>query len=375
MRKILLKRSLVFTLVLFFIGLSVSSSMGGYASNQMTNSNSTSFPLKDGLLGYWAFDECSGSTAGDSSGHDYDGTISGATWTTNGYSGCALVFDGSDDYVNLDAHAQKLGINKTDDYTIEAYFKSTSSSTGSIYSMSHTNVARAFAYLDLNADGTISYKTGDETCLFELYTPDSYNDGSWHKVEMKFTGETVNPTCKIYVDGDLKAETTEWLCPYLAEDFITAKIGRRSASATNAFDGTIDEVKIYKSTHGPEPPSKPEITGPSKGSAGQSLTFTFTSEDPQGYELIYYVDWGDGDKTESDQMPSGETFEASHAWDEDGTYIIKATAKNTGGATSGSTTKTIEIPRARAVNNNYLLLRFFEQHSNLFPIIRYLLGL
>ncbi|KYK30505.1 MAG: hypothetical protein AYK22_03700 [Thermoplasmatales archaeon SG8-52-3] len=372
MREILLKRSLIFTIVLFFIGLSVSSSMGGYSSNQMTKIDS--LPLQRGPLAYWAFDECSGTTAEDSE-HGYDGTINGATWTTEGYSGCALVFDGADDYVDLDTHAPNLGLNKTDDYTISAYFKSTSSSTGSIFSMSHTNVARAFAYLDLNDDGTISYKTGDETCLFELYTPGAYNDGSWHFVEIKFFGETVNPTLEIYVDGSLKASLTEWLCPYLAEDFITAKIGRRSASGDEPFDGTIDEVRLYKTVGDIEPPTKPAITGPSQGTAGQELTFTFTSTDPQDQDIIYEINWGDNTQiTTSPQMESGATYTAKHTYNADGSYQIKATATNLYGETSETGTKNVEIPRTRAVDN-HLLLKFFEQHPNLFPIIRYLLGL
>jgi hypothetical protein len=324
--------------------------------------------LKDGLLGEWLFDECSGNIAYDSSGHGYDGIIYGATWTTDGYSGCALVFDGANDYVDLDTYGPMLGLNKTDTYTISAYFKSTSSSTGSIYSMSHTNVARAFAYLDLNDDGTISYKTGDETCLFELYTLESYNDGSWHFVEVKFYGETVNPTLEIYVDGDLKASITEWLCPYLAEDFITAKIGRRSASADYPFDGTIDEVRIYKYNRPCPPPSRPVITGPPQGIPGELYTFTFTSFDGCDYGLSYEIDWGDDSEiTRSPEMESGETFTASHIWIEMGTYRIRAIAINIHGTTSELGQKNIEIPRTRASSYHWLWERF--------PLLERLLGL
>jgi len=119
-----LYKTLVIGVIILFVGASITPSICGYDNKLNVQSLCEvpiSSPLNDSLLGYWAFDECSGSTAGDSSGHGYDGTVNGATWTTDGYSGCALVFDGSDDYVNLDAHAQKLGLNKTDDYIIEAY--------------------------------------------------------------------------------------------------------------------------------------------------------------------------------------------------------------------------------------------------------------
>ena len=47
-----------------------------------------------GLVGYWNFDECSGDTVHDHSGHNNHGTIDGASWTT-GVSGCALEIVGT----------------------------------------------------------------------------------------------------------------------------------------------------------------------------------------------------------------------------------------------------------------------------------------
>ena len=89
-------------------------------SNQSTEEALTSFPLSnDYVNAYWKFDECEGNTAYDSSGHNYDGTIYGATWV-GGVLGCALDFDGLDDYLNqhnhsvgLDNHSVGLGFNKT----------------------------------------------------------------------------------------------------------------------------------------------------------------------------------------------------------------------------------------------------------------------
>ncbi|GAH26687.1 unnamed protein product, partial [marine sediment metagenome] len=98
--------------------------------------------LNDGLLAYWNFDEGSGNTAYDSSGNN-DGIINGATWTT-GYSGYALDFDGTDDYVDLDIHSENLGFNKTDSYKISVWINSTSTSAGMIYSMSHSTGTRVF---------------------------------------------------------------------------------------------------------------------------------------------------------------------------------------------------------------------------------------
>jgi hypothetical protein len=336
-------------ITILFLGTCINSPV---AIDNLTDS--VDFPLKNGALAYWAFDECSGTTAGDSI-HGYDGTIIGATWTTDGYSGCALVFDGEDDYVDLDAYAQNLGLNKTDDYVISAYFKSTSTSTGSIYSMSHTNVARAFAYLDLNANGTISYKTGDQTCLFELYTSKSYNDGIWHFVEVKFYGEKVNPTLEIWVDEVLDCSLTEWLCPYLAEDFITAKIGRRSSEEMDYFDGVIDEFKIYKWPKWFPPPPQIVIYGPSLGRSGIEYEYIITIFDSEGLDFILHVDWGDGTSTDCEY--SGESIKLNHAWVKEGTYIIHAEATDWYGRTIFGNL-VIEIPRTRTSSYHWFLERF-----------------
>lgn len=46
-----------------------------------------------GMIGYWNFDEGSGTVAHDTSGNGYNGTVTGATWTT-GKINSALSFNG-----------------------------------------------------------------------------------------------------------------------------------------------------------------------------------------------------------------------------------------------------------------------------------------
>ncbi|MCJ7571689.1 MAG: LamG domain-containing protein, partial [Candidatus Thermoplasmatota archaeon] len=55
--------------------------------------------LTTGLVGYWSFDEGSGSIAHDDTGNGNDGTIYGASWTNSSVLNGALDFDGLDDYV------------------------------------------------------------------------------------------------------------------------------------------------------------------------------------------------------------------------------------------------------------------------------------
>ena len=52
------------------------------------------------LVGYWRFDEGTGTTATDSSGYGNHGTVNGATWTSGQVNG-ALSFDGVNDRVEV----------------------------------------------------------------------------------------------------------------------------------------------------------------------------------------------------------------------------------------------------------------------------------
>ena len=54
-----------------------------------------------GLVAAYGFNEGSGTTVTDASGHGITGNIVGATWTTGGRYGNALSFNGSSSYVDL----------------------------------------------------------------------------------------------------------------------------------------------------------------------------------------------------------------------------------------------------------------------------------
>ena len=363
MKNILLKRGLVCGIAILFLGLCITSSTG-------VNVEQTSEQMsRDGELAWWKFDEGSGSTAGDSSGHGYDGTVVGATWTAGG-----LNFDGNDDYVDFDAHALALGMNKTDDITVIVRFKS-SGGSGMLYSMSHTNPERAYFDMQIDGDGKVGVITGDVTCTFELFTTGSYNDGDWHVLKCEFLGDTTNPTMNMYIDGDLDATTTEWLCPMIDEDFITVKVGRNSNTEIDYLDGEIDDVKYYKNS-GPQgdPPEAPSIDGPQNGNVGDSLTYTFNAVDPDGDDLRFIIDWDDGDTDTTVYVGSGTDKTVSHSWSSAKTYLIEAYAEDDNGMKGPTTTFSVTIPRSKVVHTNPFI-QFLQNYPNMFTILKYILGL
>ena len=139
-----------------------------------------------------------------------------------------------------------------------------------------------------------------------------------------------------------------------------------------------DDIDIYisKAEQDPNnPPSAPDIDGPTNGKPKTSYPYTFTSVDPEDDDVSYYIRWGDGDITNwTDFQSSGAPgYTESHSWNTQGTFIIQAKAKDINGQESDWKIFTVTMPRNKAINN--LFLQFLQNHPNLFPILRQLFGL
>lgn len=323
MKKKLFKRILNWGIISLLIGATVIPIISGTLNNDYVNA-------------YWKFDECNGDIAYDSSGHGYDGTIYGATWV-GGYSGCALDFDGVDDYVAFDDYAKNyLGFNSTEDMIFSFYFKTTSTEKGVFYGMSRGD---AYGYspgvhIALASNGTIEFQVWHGGCGILMYSDDIYNDGDWHYVEVFYNGNSdefrkANATGIIYVDDTLQGTFVYEVCSFWSDQFRYAQMGKNSSDSTDFFDGTIDEFKIIKYPGGNQPPNVLIISGPTRGEAGVEYTFTFLATDPEGDDIWLYVDWGDGTYEEwIGPLESGVPTEITHTWNENGTYELRAKARD-----------------------------------------------
>ncbi len=97
-----------------------------------------------------------------------------------------------------------------------------------------------------------------------------------------------------------------------------------NSSGQNRWGTWIGELE-----YGNQPPKTPTIDGPTNGTTGASYDYTFNSEDPDGDDVYYWIDWGDG--TSSDWIgpyTSGEEITVRHIWDEPGEYEIIAKSKD-----------------------------------------------
>ena len=142
-----------------------------------------------------------------------------------------------------------------------------------------------------------------------------------------------------------------------------------SISVEWAGSGVLDiSIEIANNEETPNyAPSMPTIDGPSSGRTNTEYDFTFVSNDPEGGNVYYYIDWGDG-STENWIGPyaSDEVITLSHSWTQKDTFEISAKCKDLDGLESEEATMEFSAPRVRI---NWILGFVLEK----FPILNNLL--
>jgi hypothetical protein len=123
------------------------------------------------------------------------------------------------------------------------------------------------------------------------------------------------------------------------------------------------------------PPVKPVLTGPGSGVINQAYDLSIVATEPDGDDIYYFIDWGDGQVDEwVGPFNTGATAVITHQWTEEGNYTIQSKAKDIFGAESDWATLTITMPISINVPFHPLIEKLFQRFPNAFPILRYLLG-
>jgi hypothetical protein len=187
------------------------------------------------LVGYWKFDEGSGTIAYDSSGNGLDGTLNGDPQWVAGQLGGALDFDG-DDSVEI-PHNPILSI--TNEITISAWTYMRGNASGELVIVSKGGwAANDLPYELTETPGGVIYwqfydDGGRDTCA-----PQSPPVEEWHHIAATYDGQIF----KCYIDGVL---ADEWAyAGTMPENTASVTIGQRSRGGYY-FNGMIDEVAIY----------------------------------------------------------------------------------------------------------------------------------
>jgi hypothetical protein len=147
------------------------------------------------------------------------------------------------------------------------------------------------------------------------------------------------------------------------------KLTLRVFDDENSSNITTTTVNIIKTN---TPPLLPDIDGTENGTTNITYRFTIISEDEDGDELKYIINWGDGTTTETDFLPSGTYFNSFHKWIKIGTYTINVTAFD--GLINSTTDKTIKIDTLDIPEFSNILLILLALMALLLMLLFLLLG-
>jgi len=244
---------------------------GDYPETCNVTTRADAVGINDGLVGYWSFDEGSGTTVYDSSGNHNDGTINGATWT-GGQFGKALSFDGID--YNVTVPGSPSLNNISDAVTIAAWVKLEQIPTEAyelIAAGGYSYVAYAYvadpAGVRFNFARVTGPGVGDDLQqeFWKQYGATlpylPYNQ--WYYVVWMYDSSGYTA---IYVNGNPYANTT------LMNGKMYSYGGSLTINARSLHKGIIDEVRIYNRTL-----SQQEIRAVAGSGAIQTQTVSLTS--------------------------------------------------------------------------------------------------
>ena len=184
--------------------------------------------IPDSVVNQWPHDEGSGTTLNDNEG-TVDGTISGATWTSDNdaVGGYYLYYDGTDDHTSL---GDDPFVNLYDgDFTF-TFFARPDDTNNSYWVIDHAGVNINFENDDfrLTFPGVDNYASGLEANLTE---------GEWHFFAVRY--DRSQTEARFTIDGnhnDVDVGTPN------EETNEEGGFGKRFSGNDRHFDGGMDEI-------------------------------------------------------------------------------------------------------------------------------------
>jgi 6-phosphogluconolactonase (cycloisomerase 2 family) len=186
---------------------------------------------RTGLVGYWKLDENTGTSAADSSGNGYTGTLTNGAGWGDGYYGKGMTNDGSDDYLNVPTFSQP-----TSAMTIVLWIK-TVGTLDSYDSLAGNSNSSWNAGWGLFYDG-ISMKFWIQDYAANVAASSWVSGAGWRHVAGTWDGSTI----RVYLEG---VEGTSDSYSGALTDSSALRIGDTVESANRNYPGVYDEVRIY----------------------------------------------------------------------------------------------------------------------------------
>jgi hypothetical protein len=106
-------------------------------------------------------------------------------------------------------------------------------------------------------------------------------------------------------------------------DFFTPNCTSLDPSGDN---DSVAVINWFNAAHPPSTPFTP--SGPGAGYTQASYGYTSGTVDPNGYNVSYEFNWGDGTNNVTGYMPSGTNVTVYHSWNSAGTYNVTVRAQD-----------------------------------------------
>lgn len=192
-----------------------------------------------GPVGYWKFDENSGSTANDSSGNANSGTATGSPSWVAGKYGSALKYNGSSQYTSITAGS---ALQITNGLTAEAWINPVAASNFVLFKETTGG----------NGDWWINFSSGNWQCATAggtgtVATGVSAALNQWTHITLAYTASSL----KCYVNGVLSG-TTDTTPGTLTGNTNAVMVAGYPTTPTTYFNGSVDDVRIYNYERTPD---------------------------------------------------------------------------------------------------------------------------
>jgi len=193
-------------------------------------------PSDENLVGYWSFDDGSGTVAIDGSGNGNNGTlVNGPTWV-DGTSGKCLDFDGTNDYVNCGSDDS---LRITGDRTLCAWIELSAATYPNAATNWHIAYNENYHYYGFawridGSSGKQYFRNSQAGGSTSITSTTAIGNNTKHFVAVVIEAGTLT----FYLDGVADGSGA-----------ITAQVASlfdfHISNASQGFDGKIDEFRIY----------------------------------------------------------------------------------------------------------------------------------
>jgi hypothetical protein len=162
-------------------------------------------------------------------------------------------------------------------------------------------------------------------------------------------------------------------------EVIEGSDGTEEIFGQNWWYGPIFHISVITDNTAPNKPYKP--SGDIKGKVGETYTYSTRTTDPNGDQVYFKWDWGDGNVSEwLGPYEGAEEATAQKTWNVKGDYSIKVKAKDPSGAESDwSDPLSIKMPKNNVYQFRFAFLQIlellFQRFPQSFPLLRHIMGL